>query len=1075
MSRRTWSVALLLFGSGFCALVYQTAWLREFRLIFGASTAASAAVLGVFMGGLGFGGIILGRRVEKLERPLMFYAVLEGLIALSAALSPALIFLARSAYVALGGTQTMGMFFGTGARLILAAVILSVPTFLMGGTLPAAVRAVVSNEDVSRRSVGAIYGINTLGAVTGALAGTFYLFENFGNRMTLWWAAVLNVVVALSAYQLAKTMQQNDAGASEPVIEEDTQRASCGRGFVFIAAAIVGFAFFLMEIVWYRMLAPLLGGSTFCFGLILATALLGIGLGGVTYAVLNLKRSASLQFFAITCALEALFIALPYAFGDRIAVATMLLRPLGTMGFSGHVAAWSVICSIVILPTAFIAGLQFPLLIALLGAGRKSVGSQTGTAYAWNTTGALVGCLAGGFGFIPLFSAPGVWTLVVYLLGGLSVVAALLCSRERESRKFGALAAEIAVCAGLLTLATGPTAFWRHGQIGVGRVKQYQGSSNELRDLMYSIRRHVIREKDGLESSVGLMNADSLSFIVNGKSDGSAKIDAGTQVMIGLIGAALHPDPKTAMVIGLGTGSSCGWLAAVPGMTKVDVVELEQSVVDVAKFCAPVNHNAIANPKLHVTIGDGRELLLTSRERYDLIVSEPSNPYRAGVAGLFTREFYRSVDRRLERNGIFLQWVQTYDIDDRTIEIFYQTLGSVFQNIETWQTQEGDLLLVASHEPLQWNADDLRARLAQEPFKSALPAAWQARTLEDFLAHYVGNRAVATTLQTLDPWPLNTDDHTIIEFAFARNVGLTNGFQIKNLRSAARAARSDRPRITRGEVDWSLVEEARLAFYPYLDRDDSAADEKSEGQGARSQALNRYRGGDFAGAMNSWRAQKEQPKTIPHLRMVAESLARQGSSTAVSYIDQLAISYPDDADALRAELYWNQKKPKEAQEYLTKFLKAAHRNPWPDQDLIRRSLSLALTMATSDQSLATAKMFYELLKTPFCVWNCEADRMVGLLTIGICADGSYFGERTAEAVAAFEPHPVWQSQFLKTRALAYSNTNNPMADEAMRDLEEFNSRESTISTVPALARAIRSSEATSEASPDSESALAASR
>src|SRR5205809_2180742 len=152
-----------------------------------------------------------------------------------------------------------------------------------------------------------------------------------------------------------------------------------------------------MELVWYRMLGPLLGGSTFSFGLILAVALLGIGLGGAAYALLGLRHAASLHFFAVTCAAEALFIAIPYALGDRIAMTAMLLRPLGTLGFYGHVMAWSTLCFIVIFPAALIAGIQFPLLIALLGEGKAQVGSQTGAAYAWNTIGALAGSLAGGF------------------------------------------------------------------------------------------------------------------------------------------------------------------------------------------------------------------------------------------------------------------------------------------------------------------------------------------------------------------------------------------------------------------------------------------------------------------------------------------------------------------------------------------------------------------------------------------------------------------------------------------------------------------------------------------------------
>jgi spermidine synthase len=147
--------------------------------------------------------------------------------------------------------------------------------------------------------------------------------------------------------------------------------------------------------------------------------------------------------------------------------------------------------------------------------------------------------------------------------------------------------------------------------------------------------------------------------------------------------------------------------------------------------------------------------LLTIRNRYDLIVSEPSNPYRAGVAGLFTSDFYQSVKNRLSPGGIFLQWVQTYSVDDRTIEIFYRALKSVFPNIESWETEEGDLLLAASQEPLQFNADVLRGRLAAEPFRSAMLSAWSGIGLEDFLAHYVGNATVAKVLQNLESWPLN--------------------------------------------------------------------------------------------------------------------------------------------------------------------------------------------------------------------------------------------------------------------------------------------------------------------------------
>lgn len=1038
-------VPLFLFGSGFCALIYQTTWLREFRLIFGGSTAASAAVLGVFMLGLGMGGILLGRRSENKERPLAFYARLELLIALSAAVSPFLIMAARHFYIAIGGTDTLGLTLGTIVRLILAALILGVPTFLMGGTLPAAARAAVQPNDIARRSLGILYGCNTIGAVVGALAGTFYLFENFGNRLTLWWAAGLNVLIALGALRVSRVKERAPAAN-----RQEEGLSSTNPTFVFVAAGLVGFAFFLMEIVWYRMLAPLLGGSTFSFGLILACALLGIGLGGVAYAFFDLKRTASLRFFALTCAGEAFFIALPYALGDRIAMATMLLRPLGVLGFYGHVIAWSAICLLVIFPAAFISGLQFPILIALLGSGRKRVGSQTGAAYAWNTIGALAGSFAGGFGFLPMFSAPGVWKLVVVLLCAVALAAA--CLELNRARRWIRCLPPLATIGGALAMlmATGPTAFWRHSQIGVGHLRQYQGSPNEMRDFVHRIRRQVLWETDGIESSVALANPDGAAFLVNGKSDGNAKSDAATQIMSGLIGAALHPNPQKTMVIGLGTGSTAGWLAAVPSMRHVDAVELEPAILKVAQDCAAVNHAALANPKLHISLGDGRETLLTTRQKYDLIVSEPSNPYRAGVANLFTRDFYLSVRRRLEPGGIFLQWIQTYDIDDRTIEILYRTLGSVFPEIDTWQTQEGDLLLLASEQSRPIDLDLLRERLAQEPFKSALRVAWSATSVEDFLARHIANPDVATTLQQIEPWPLNTDDRTVMEFAIARSLSTANGFGIGNLRASAHATGHDRLPIVRGDPDWSRVEEARLSssLSPAEVRSLSAD------QRARAEALAAYGRGDMAAALRLWRSQPEEPVTLPELRLVAEALASTGNSAANSYIDSLGKIAPLDAEAIRSALYLAQGKIAEATESLEKFFRAAHQDPWPNQLILERSLRRAQTIAGADRSGEAARRFCDLLATPFAIWNCESQRRLGLLTLATQLEGSRPGAYTTAALKPFEPYAKWNLRFLEVRRACYEATGNSSLKQAARDLDEFLDNEALTANSVVLAKLI---------------------
>src|ERR1043166_3606538 len=581
MKSRLLPGAALVFGSGLCALLYQTTWLREFRLVFGSSTAASAAVIGIFMGGLGLGSALLGQRAETTPRPLAFYARLEFGIAASAALTPTLICLVRAAYIACGGTFALGIFAGTCARLVLAALVLGTPTLLMGGTLPAMARFAVSETDQNRRGLALLYGMNTLGAVAGAITGTFVLLESLGDHATLYFSCLLNASVAATAWLIARreSPQENlGIAPNEPELVLTNRRtgrqAAAPIPLLLGVAAVTGFVFLLMELVWYRMLSPILGGTAFTFGLILAVALLGIGGGGVAFSLAASRGRPTLNAFACTCALEALGLAIPYGLGDRIAVSAMLLQPLATVGFHGRVIGWLALCAIVVFPAAFVAGIQFPLLLGLLGKGRTGVGSQTGAAYAWNTAGAIAGSIAGGFGLIPVFSATGTWRLVIVLLAACAVLV-VFAERGSSAKPLRALPALGALVAAIFILifTDGPTAAWRHGQLD--RMKKFSASRNEIRDLLHSLRRAILWHTDGVESSIGISKTNALAFVVNGKCDGNVKSDAGTQVMVGLLGALAHPDPKRAAVIGLGTGSTAGWLAAAPSVERVDVMELE--------------------------------------------------------------------------------------------------------------------------------------------------------------------------------------------------------------------------------------------------------------------------------------------------------------------------------------------------------------------------------------------------------------------------------------------------------------------------------------------------------------------
>jgi len=1046
--RRSSRVSLVLFGSGLCALIYQTVWLREFRLIFGASTAASAAVLAIFMGGLGAGGIVLGKRADRQDNPLAFYARLEGAIALSAALTPLLIWLVRQVYVTLGGSAALGLPVGTAVRLLLSTLVLLVPTFLMGGTLPAAARAVETDADASRHDFALLYGANTLGAVVGVMVSTFSLLELLGNRRTLWVACLINALVALAARAMSRTalFSTSPDQAAKDLAAASTSRSPEGSSpgleerrvpasFVLAAAAIVGFAFLLMELVWYRMLGPLLGGSSFTFGIILAVALTGIGVGGALYSLLGKNESPSPLGFALTCALEALFMAIPFALGDRIAILTLLLRPLGSTGFAGYVAGWTIVTSLVVFPAALVAGVQFPMLIGLLGRGREDVGRHIGLAYAWNTAGAIAGSLAGGFGLLPLLYATGSWRAVIVLLALLSLAAVLMArplTRRIRSMMTPVAASLLAIA---LLFTTGPTAAWRHSPIGVGRIEEPKHDANDLRRFLNVQRSNVEWEEEGVESSVALVRNHGYAFVVNGKSDGHARMDAGTQVMAPLIGAILHPGIRRAMVIGLGTGSTAGWLGSIPSVERVDVVELEPAILKVAAACTPVNREVLKNPKAHITIGDAREFLITTRSRYDLIFSEPSNPYRAGIASLFTREYYRAARHRLNDGGLFLQWLQAYEVDAETIRTVFATLAAEFPVVETWQTTAGDLLLVGALRPVSYDPVTLASRIRQEPFRSALKNAWSVTDLHGFLAHYVANDSLTRALAR--EWTaINTDDRNYVEFGFARSLATSTRFSPTEVWKLARSRRQNRPALGDASFNWALVDEMRLASFPE-ESEPSLLESKDPEMMIRAAARVSYKTGDLPSTLSHWRRQNRGPSDMRDLEMLAEVLADAGDAQAGRYIAAVRGLQPSEAEALMGRLLWRQGKAEEAARAVETALLLYRHDPWPSVQIMFRSLDLALTLARSDSSHATALRFYRLLEKPFVLAMFDQDRRRHLWELSRILDAKRPGNFMLGALRAHEPHVPWEEEFLRARASVYRELDHPLAGRATAELFEF--------------------------------------
>ncbi len=1031
---------MFLFGSGLAALVYQTAWERMLRLVFGASTAASSAVLAIFLGGLGLGGVWLGKRAEAASRPLLFYANLEIGVALFAAVTPFLVELAARIYWGLGGVGALGAGGATLVRLLLSAVVLGPAVVLMGGTLPAAARAVEGDDDVARGRLATLYASNTAGAVIGALLGTFVLFELFGMRLALWVAVLLNLLVAMLARYHGGRLPPIPSSAAGPSAESEPGADEPGRvvsGAVYAAAAVVGFAFLGLEIVWYRMLGPILGGSSFTFGLILAVALTGIGIGSFLYTRRKQSQPATLSLLAWTVALEAGCALIPLALGDGVGLYAAYTRPMANLGFSALVVSWITIASVVVLPAAIVAGYQFPVLFALLGTGRRRVARQVGLTYAFNTAGSIVGALAVGFVLMPRIGAVGAWRL---LAGVLVVLAfALICVEWWIGRRAGVRRAWPAIVAGLLAAtalsADGPTAITRHTPIGAGRVSIAELDKNQLREWNHRTRLRQLWERDGVESSLGVTHGQGLTFLVSGKADGAVYGDRGTQALLGMIPAVLHGEVKTAFVLGLGTGMTAGWLASVPGVDRVDVAELEPAIVEVARAASAANQNVLDRPNVHVFLGDGREYLLTHDCKYDLLVSEPSNPYRAGVASLFTREFYAVAAERLKPNGIFAQWVQGYEIDVQTLRIVLVTLRTVFPVVEAWHTQDGDLLLLASREARVIDVDGLRGRVGTEPFRTVFPRAGLVGDAEGVLARFLASDELVGAIGSAAPAPINTDDDNALEYAFARQVGNSLGSISEQLAALTQSRGMARPEV-RGTVNWKRVDELRRRGWLVLPG--SAAPDlplADPAVRARAQAFEAGCGGDLVNAGRLWFSQPDVgTHDVVEKYVVGAIFARRRDDRALVLARELEQEgYVAESHVIRGRYFLAKGMRAEALDALLLAVSELRKSGLPLCHAQIPAIEL-LPVAVGQDPVAAAKAARALLIGPLAVYNHEDRR------IGVAQQLAFESMDASLCVEALGPNlelPWWHLRFLAARADCLEKANHPHATRARAEVAEW--------------------------------------
>jgi predicted membrane-bound spermidine synthase len=1029
----TWLVLL----SGACALAYQVVWMRELSLIFGATTKASATVLAVFMAGLGIGSYFVGRFVDRLANPWRWYSLFEAGIALAAGFSPLLVQLNRAIYLQSGGEEALGYLSSTVLRIALAGIIFGVPTVLMGGTLPLAVRIVARRLQRGRAEVGFLYGMNTLGALVGSLLTTFVLLEHFGNRRVLIAAAVCNGICAAVAWRQgtrtnyepqftenAPTKTGSENGFSGP-LHSSTVKIPAFE--TYLTAFVVGSVFFLMELTWYRMLGPLLGGNTYTFGLIIATVLLGIGSGGVLYARVSRLAAISQLGLAGFVLMEAICIAIPLWLGDSIAEIVFKQQLQGSSSFAEQVFHWAVITGVVVLPTSLVAGIQFPYMIALVGQGATQVGSHVGRVSAANTTGAIVGALMGGFWLIPLLTAVGTWRVAVVVLlvlsGWLIVEDAIrrcLQSDKLQRRSLFAKILSVGVFAivpavGMITWKVeGPTAFWRHSGIGAGRARNLPDTPVAMEEFKRARKRQVLWESEGVESSIAVTATNGLAFLVNGKSDGNCLEDAATQVGLAVLGTVLHPDPQKCLVVGLGTGETAGWLADMTPVKNVDVVELEPDIIQVAQLCRLVNRECLTNEKVRIYSNDAREHLLTVNHAFDLVLSVPSNPYRAGVANLFTEQFYQGVANRLKERGLFLQWLQAYEVDAETVATVVKTVRSVFPHCQLWRTKSWDLVLIGSRQPIatELTSEALQARLADTAIREAIEKVWFVNDAAGVLAHYVCEGSdVEEFLRDIEA-PRNTDDWNRLEFGFAKTVGRNVQFEIEPLYHLA-DQREIRQQWYRDLADPEEIRSWRLAL-------------QQSWKG----------GGDVDYQLSQGANALQMLHAVQHQLMTGKELD-------LRIIAEVERMRPVDAIALRAIHAWQlhesasdgesaQKHREAAAEESKRVIETLRVSAWFDKQIMSYWLKEVVVGIASFDSAKGTDLFYAL-EQPFAVYGLDIWRHSARIDMSRSLGSDCF----VAAIAPLEPNVPLDHVLLEQRERHYRELRHPFTKQATADLRQF--------------------------------------
>jgi len=767
--------SLLFFLSGLAGLVYEVCWTRLLRLPMGNTVYSLTVVLTAFMGGLALGSYLAGRWIDRKGNPLRVYAILEAAIGVFCLAMPWIVSaeqpLFRWAYRSLADSFLAFHLM----KLVACGFVVLVPATLMGATLPVLCRHFIADPRGLGRSLGWLYAVNAFGAVAGSLLAGFALIPNLGLHGAIRIGAVISLSVAAIAFVASRT-RGAIAGravaapdAAEPVGGDalgvaEVERVPGLRRLLYVSYGVSGLAAMVFQIAWARVLALVIGSSVYAFALLVSAFILGLALGSSAAArFADRLRRPALGFALAELGIGFAALAMVPVFAHFPAWMVRIVPEVSQHFGKFQLVQFSLLFAALILPTACM-GACLPLVGRAVARGVAHAGETVGTAYSANAVGTIFGALLGGFWILPALGIQR--TILTGAALNLLVGIVLLIRLAPRARL---LAAGVAV-AGVALMAIVPkfdpvTLSSGSYLYAEGFRRQMAGASlKQLLDQEYKILMH----REGLSSTITVKenSGGDRTLAINGKVDASDDKDMVTQLLSGHLAALLHPEPRDAAVIGLATGVTMNSVAQYPSIRSIDCIEIDPEMAQACRMFDHVNGRILDDPRVRLVIQDGRNHLTLTGKQYDVIFSEPSNPWVAGIASLYTQEFLQACRDRLRPGGLMCLWVHVYGFDVHAIQSMMHTFADVFPECSLWETYFlADYVLIGAKDHLDVDWNRLAARLAEPRVKADL-ARVRIDSPADLLVRHVADAAGVRRITAAGE--IYHDDNNRLEFAAPR-------------------------------------------------------------------------------------------------------------------------------------------------------------------------------------------------------------------------------------------------------------------------------------------------------------------